>query len=44
MDQEELGFEQDEATLGHARFVALIMLIMAAIGLYLGSLFLPALR
>ena len=38
VDQEELELEQDTATLSHARFWALVVLVLAALGLYLVSL------
>ena len=38
MDQEELELEQDAMTLSHARIVALVVLVVAAVGLYVVSL------
>ena len=44
MDQEELELEQDAATLNHARFVALVLLVLVAVSLYVGSLVVSALK
>lgn len=38
MDQEELELEQDEMRLSHARLVALVVLVIVAAALYVGSL------
>lgn len=38
VDQEELELEQDTATLDHARFWAMVVLVVAALALYFVSL------
>jgi len=38
VDQEELELEQDATTMHHARLVALLILVVAAVALYMWSL------
>lgn len=44
VDQEELELEQNANTLAHARFVALVLLVLLAVGLYVASFFFSVLR
>jgi len=44
VDQEELELEQDANTLAHARLIALVVLVLLAVGLYVASLFFSVLK